>query len=195
MSEQTITERTAYIGHAAGIRIHTATCATVQHYLGGGDKRGSSPALRSIPWAEAMKMIGEYASRECGTCRRMRTKAENEHRTADGTLATPVEGEPLMWLVRTGRSTWWVVELHSDNVRIEDIDLRDHSKDAPFFIPATVTRFYANEGGMQAGWYTDVEQNHGTEPYRRMQDAIDGMLLEIAQNRAGREARFAAKEA
>lgn len=182
-------EQLAYTGPTG--KTHTMNCATVQHWDGGGDKRGASPDLRSTPMAEAMEHLKKYPSAECGRCRAMRLKADAEHNvTADGTPATPVEGEPLKWLVRVTQHTWWVIELHSRETRIQDVDLNDTSFSSPWGICATTCKITRQDGSEHPGWYTEVEGN-AVGPYSRMDDAVGQMLAEMAQNRARREQKAA----
>lgn len=190
-----VTQRTAYFSSQGRGVGHTMRCATVGRYekLRNGVGKGQCPNLCEATYDEVMRMIESRGVGECRLCRVMRLKAEAERRTADGTLAMPVEGEAGMWLVRVSRSTWWVIETTRKGVGIEDINLNDYSKNAPWMASASVTRTYAAEGGAMPGWYTQVGTNPGCEPYRRMQDAIKDMLAEIAWRRAEREARWASK--
>jgi hypothetical protein len=189
--------RTAHLSSQGRGVAHTMRCATVAKYqrLRNGVGRGNCPDLTECTFDEAVQLIETRCMFECKLCKRMREAEAKRFHTADGVEAFPVKGEPDMWLVRVSRSVWWVIERTHRNASIEDIDLNDYSKNAPWMVSASVTRTFAAEGAILPGWYTQVGTNSGSWPYRRMQDAIKDMLAEIAQHRAEREARWASKGA
>ena len=120
------------------------------------------------------------------------TKRTTKTRTACGRIATPIEGEPLKWLVRKSLSTWYVIELWSYEARIQDIDLDHITRETPIWISATahkLTKKY--DEATSPGWWVEVYGNCSDRPYSRMADAIAGMLAEIAQDRRLREERAA----
>lgn len=122
------------------------------------------------------------------------TKRTTKTRTACGRVATPVEGEPLKWLIHVQPGTWWVVEMDNHEARIQDFDLNDSSFGTPWGICASTSRIYKRDGATHPGWYTEVASN-SAGPYARQDDAVEAMLTEIAQNRRIREEERAAKQA
>lgn len=80
---------TAFVGPTG--KTHTMNCPTVQHWGGGGDRRGAAPNLRTTPLAEALEKVEKWPGSECGNCRRMRAKQARANQTAE----QPQESGPM----------------------------------------------------------------------------------------------------
>lgn len=106
--------------------------------------------------------------------------------TASGHTAYAIDGEPAHWLVRMTPTRWIIVELQERGIHpIKAIDLEDWSRTSRWVAHATAERVRKGERGQAApGWYTEVDQNHGTDPYRTIEAMLTGMLAEFAARRA-----------
>lgn len=118
------------------------------------------------------------------------------HTTADGHRAAPIEDEPLLWLVeviKPGREhpgLYNVFELHHWDVKITDVRAGVDGLADRYHTPGTVRRCYKRDGWAFSGWLVEYAQNPH-DPYARREDAINGLLLAIAQRRREREERAA----
>jgi hypothetical protein len=183
----------AYIGAQGIATAHTMRCATVGRYerLRNGVGRGQCPNLTESTYGHVMQQIEARRLFECKLCKRQRQAEAKRFRTADGTEATPIEGDHLQWLVRRSPRTWWVIGLHTRETQISEIDLNDMSHGTPWGIVATASRMLAGdiptgESHPGPGWYYEYGGSVSDTPYRRMGDAIAGLLLSLAARRTGR---------
>lgn len=179
----------AYIGSQGLATAHTMRCATVGRYerLRNGVGRGQCPNLTESTYGHVMQQIEARRLFECKLCKRQREAEAGRFHTADGTEAFPIEGDDLKWLVRPNRYTWWVIELTGSKA-LGEIDLGDTSRDSGFMIPGVASRVFADEisddmreNHPGAGWFYQLDRTSNEVPYRRMADAIDGLLLAVAE--------------
>lgn len=110
--------------------------------------------------------------------------------TACGRIATPIDNEPLLWLVKMAPGAWWLVEMESRDGRIQDADLDYTGRDSGWHAPGTVSRFYKRDGASFSGWIAQYAGNN-SDPIARQDEALDTLGLMILQHRREREASAA----
>jgi len=110
--------------------------------------------------------------------------------TKCGRIATPIEDEPLLFLVKVAAGAWWLVELDHRDGRIQDADLDYTGRDGGWHAPGTVRKFTKREGSTFSGWIVEYAGNN-SDPISRQDEALSTLHLMIVSKRKEREARAA----